>query len=101
MMEKDGNRLSLIPQWADADNTVLSLPEIDPDWETSPYSVLEALQKLDQVVGYPMAWFFFAVHGKRVGQASAGIVTNAVKDGLLCLPAWDEKVLFRWLNEQY
>lgn len=99
--EKDGQRrFSLIPQWADADGG-LSLPKISPDWEASPYGVMEQLQQFDRQAGYPMAWYFYALHGNRISHSAAGIIANAIRDGLLHLSTHDDKVLLKWRNEQY
>jgi hypothetical protein len=99
--DKNNRHLSLIPQWADADCAVLDLPKIEPDWSASPYGVMEAAQQFDRAAGYPMAWFFYMLHGNRVGHSAGGILANAIKDGLFHLPESDEKVVLRWRNEQY
>ena len=100
-VELDGcKRLSLIPQWADADGG-LALPVISPDWEASPYGVMEQLQEFDKQVGYPFGWYFYMLHSKRVMPSAGGVIANAVKEGLLRLPACDEAVLLRWRETQY
>ncbi len=91
---------SLVPQWAEADGG-LSLPEISPDWEASPYGVMESLQQFDLRVGYPFAWYFYMLHGNRITHSAGGVIANAIKDGLLNLPECDENVLLRWREDQY
>ena len=100
--EKGGSRAeySLIPQWAEADGG-LSLPEIQPDWDASPYIVMESLLQFDRQVGYEFAWYFYMLHGNRVGHSAGGVIANATKDGLLNLPKCDETVLLRWREDQY
>lgn len=99
-MEKGRKQFSLTPQWAQTDGG-LDLPEISPSWEASPYLVMEQLQQFDLRVGYPFAWYFYALHGNRISPSAAGVVANAVKEGLLNLPECDEKVLLRWREAQY
>jgi len=93
-------RLSLIPQWAESDGG-LALPVISPDWEASPYGVMEQLQQFDALVGYPFGWYFYMLHGNRVMPSAGGVIANAVKDGLIRLPVCDEAVLERWRQNQY
>jgi hypothetical protein len=99
--EADGSkRLSFIPQWAEADGG-MDLPEISPSWEASPYGVMESLVQFDRLVGYPFAWYFYMLHGNRVTASAGGVIANAVKDGVIRLPACDEAVLLRWRQDQY
>lgn len=91
---------SLIPQWAAADGG-LDLPIISPDWDASPYGLMEQLQQFDQRVGYPFAWYFYALHANRITPSAAGVIANAIKDGLLNLPECDKTVLLRWRDRQY
>lgn len=99
--QKGRRRLSIIPQWAEADGG-LDLPEIYPDWDRdTPYGVMDKLQRFDKQAGYPFAWYFYMLHGNRVGCAAGGIIANAIKEGVLNLPPHDEKILLRWRDEQY
>lgn len=99
--EKDGSRrYSLIPQWAENDGG-LALPEIEPDWDDSPYLVMDQLTKFDKLAGYPFAWYFYMLHGNRVMPSAGGVVANALKDDKLRLPDCDETVLLRWREDQY
>lgn len=91
---------SLIPQWAEADGG-LTLPQISPDWDSSPYGLMEQLQQFDRRVGYPFGWFFYMLHGNRITHSAGGVIANAVKDGVLSLPECDEVVLLRWRDRQY
>lgn len=91
---------SLIPQWAAADGG-LDLPEIKPDWDASPYSVMESLLQFDREAGYDFAWYFYMLHGNKIGHSAAGVIATAVNDGLLNLPKCDETVLMRWRTDQF
>ncbi|ANA41795.1 hypothetical protein A2G06_16795 (plasmid) [Geobacter anodireducens] len=100
--DKDGKRqLSLTPQWADADGG-LDLPEIHSDWDASPYGVMESLSEFDKSAGYPFAWYFYMLHGNRIGHSSGSVVARAIMAGKMKpLPAWDETVLLRWEADRY
>lgn len=91
---------SLVPQWAAADGG-LDLPIISPDWEASPYSLMEQLQQFDRRVGYPFAWYFYMLHGNRITHSAGSVIGNAIKEGHLGIPECDEKVLLRWRDLQY
>lgn len=99
--DNDGLRfLSLTPQWADADGG-LDLPEITPDWEASPYGVMESLSQFDQDAGYPFAWYFYMLHGNRIAHSAGSVVAKGIKDGKLRFSDHDELVLLRWYECQY
>ncbi|MRR07585.1 MAG: hypothetical protein EG828_11745 [Deltaproteobacteria bacterium] len=99
--DSEGRRyLSMIPQWADVDGG-LDLPQILPDWEASPYGVMESLSQFDQQVGYPFAWYFYMLHGNRIGHSAGSVVANAVRENKLRLPSCDEGVLLRWDARKY
>jgi len=92
---------SLIPQWADADGG-LELPEIFPDCCASPYGVMESLIEFDAHAGYPFAWYFYMLHGNRIGSNAGSIIAEAIEDGKMKpLPECDEQVLLRWNNQKY
>lgn len=92
---------SLIPQWVSADGG-LDLPEILPDWDDSPYGVMEDLSQFDNQAGYPFAWYFYALHGNRIGASAAGVIAQAIRDGKMKpLPECDEMVLMRWRKDSY
>lgn len=99
---KDGRRqLSLIPQWADADGG-LDLPEISPDWEASPYGVMESLSLFDQQAGYSFAWYFYMLHGNRITSSAGSVIAKAIKAGRMHpFQECDERVLLRWHAQQY
>lgn len=89
------------PQWADADGG-LDLPEISPDWDASPYGVMESLSEFDRQAGYPFAWFYYLVHGNRITSSAGSVVAKAILAGKMHpLPECDERVLLRWYEHQY
>lgn len=96
-----GRRMYLCPQWADADGG-LELPEIYPKQGASPYGVIDSLLAFDRQAGYPFAWYFYMLHGNRVGNAAGSIVAEAIRGGRVKpFPECDEKVLLRWDKERY
>jgi hypothetical protein len=101
-VEKTGEkRFYLCPQWADADGGC-DLPVIEPDWEDSPYGVMESLKQFDQKAGYSFSWFFYMLHGNRIMHSAGGVVARAIREGLIKpLPECDERVLMRWREDSY
>lgn len=99
---RDGKRsLYFCPQWADADGG-LDLPEISPDYDASPYGVMESLSEFDRQAGYPFAWYFYMLHGNRVTNSAGHVVAQAIQDGQINpLPECDKKVLLRWKPDKY
>lgn len=116
-------RLSYIPRWADSDCSFpsvslgsrwstpspgsitsppdFSLPRVENSAHRSVYTLMATLEEFDQRAGYPMAWFFYMLHGNRVEQAVGDAVAKAVKDGRIGLPEHDARVLARWREKSY
>lgn len=89
------------PQWADADGG-LNLPEISPDYEASPFGVMESLSEFDRQAGYSFAWYFYMLHGNRVSGSAGTVIAQAIQGGLMNpLPECDKKVLLRWRSDKY
>lgn len=94
-------RLSFIPQWADADGGI-ALPKITPDWDDSPFGVMESLLQFDSQVGYSFAWYFYMLHGNRIEYSAGSVMAKAIEAGKLRLgDPGDEAVLLRWHGQQY
>ena len=99
--EADGKRhMCFIPQWADADRG-LELPEISPDYEASPYGVMESLLQFDEQLGVKFGWYFYALHGNRISGSAISVVARGIKEGKIRLPERDEKVVLRWAENSY
>ena len=93
-------KLSFVPQWADADRG-LDLPEISPDYEASPYGVMESLSQFDKQLGITFGWYFYALHGNRISGSAISVVARGIKEGMICLPNRDEKIVLRWAERGY
>ena len=99
--ESGRRQLSLIPQWADADGG-LDLPKISPDWDASPYGVMEFLSRFDLQSGYSFAWYFYMLHGNRITSSAGNVIAKAIKAGWIHpFPECDERVLLGWYERQY
>jgi hypothetical protein len=99
--EKDGKRhMSITPQWANS-SPGLDLPEISPDYEASPYGVMESLIQFDELLGVKSGWYFYALHGNRITGSAISVVARGVKEGKIRLPERDEKVVLRWDESSY
>ncbi|WP_157730851.1 hypothetical protein [Variovorax sp. HW608] len=67
----------------------------------SDYELYGKLEKLDRHIGVPFAWFFFMLHGNRVGDVSGHRVLRAAEQGLIVLPEHDYRVLKAWSQHPY
>jgi hypothetical protein len=99
--DKDGKRhMSITPQWANS-SPGLDLPEISPDYEASPYGVMESLIQFDELLGVKFGWYFYALHGNRITGSAISVVARGVKEGKIRLLERDEKVVLRWDESSY
>lgn len=89
--------VSLIPQWA----TAKKLPKIEPKRSMTAYGLYDKLLAFDAKAGYPFAWYFFMLHGNRIGSWAAKMVLSAAEQGLIVMPEHDYRVLRRWGDHQY
>lgn len=89
--------VSLIPQWA----TAKKLPKIEPKRSMTAYGLYDKLLAFDAKAGYPFAWYFFMLHGNRIGSWAATMVLDAAEQGLIVLAEHDYRVLRRWGDHQY
>jgi hypothetical protein len=90
--------MSFTPQWAEADGG-LNLPEVEASG--SIFSLMDALEKFDREASYPFAWFFYMVHGNRMGRNVGEKVLEGLKTGKIGLPENDKEVLLRWGEHPY
>lgn len=96
--EHNGERyMDAVPVWV----TKNRLPEIRYKSRMTAYDLLAKIEKLDQKVGCPFAWFFFVVHGNRLTSHEGEVIYRAVKKGLFNLPKHDLVVLERWHEQPY
>jgi hypothetical protein len=65
------------------------------------FSLMDALEKFDREAGYPFAWFFYMVHGNRMGRNVGEKVIEGLKTGKIGLPENDKRVLLRWGEHPY
>lgn len=94
----DGSRyLSLIPQWTQREPP----PRIGASGAETVYGLWDTLIRFDRTVGYPMAWYFFMLHGNRIADNVGEAVLKGVEDGHLVLPEHDVQVLRRWYDTPY
>lgn len=92
--------MSFIPYWAAADGG-LALPSISADEYDSVFDLMSALEKFDKTTGYPFSWFFYMVHGNRMGTDVGRMVVEAVIAGKVGLPEPDRRILLRWSERGY
>ena len=92
--------MGFTPYWAVADGG-LELPIINTDDFSSIFDLMSALEKFDKQTGYELSWFFYMVHGNRMGTDVGRMVVEALAAGKIGLPEWDKAVLLRWSERGY
>lgn len=65
------------------------------------YTHLGKLQALDRRVKVPFGWYFYMLHGDRVGDGSGKRVLADVEAGLIVLAEHDYRVLKAWQENEY
>jgi len=80
-----GRHLHGIPVWL----TRKTLPKIETKSGQTVFALMDQLQRLDGRVGCTFGWYFFMLHGNRIGPSVGEQVTEAVEDGMITLPRWD------------
>ena len=92
--------MDFIPYWAAADGG-LELPSLSASEYDSVFDLMSELEKFDKRTGYPFSWFFYMVHGNRMGTEVGRRVVEAVTVGKVGLPEPDRRVLLRWSERGY
>lgn len=67
----------------------------------SAYELYGKLEKLDQRLGVPFAWYFYMLHDNLVRDDAGHRVIDAAERGLIVLPEHDYQVLRRWRERPY
>ena len=67
----------------------------------SDYALYGKLEAIDRRTGVPMGWYFWMLHGNRVGHTAGLRVLAALQAGRLVLPEHDYQVLRRWGDRTY
>ena len=76
-------------------------PRFDGGFGARGLPLVEALQRFDRQIGYPMAWFFHMITTKSVPHAVATVVIEDVQGGFSYLPDRDVQVVRDWLHRPY
>ncbi len=97
--ERDGIRhMQFVPMWAGPALTAVEQMLDRPD----TFSELrEYLEDIDHQMECPFAWYFFALHGNRLGGWAMEMVIEAVEAGRHELAEHDYRVLKRWQAANY
>jgi hypothetical protein len=69
--------------------------------DRSLYQLMDMLGSFDADIGYPMAWFFHAVYGNRIGPWAIRAVNEGLCSGKVGLPDRDTGVIQRWAASEY
>lgn len=88
--------VSFIPMWTHTNKIAV----IDAE-KSSDFDLYSKLQKLDERVGAPFAWYFYMLHGNLVTATAGERIVALAEQGVIDLPEQDYQVLRRWRNRQY
>ena len=94
---KTGKRfVNLVPAWTFSKK----LAKVEAH-KGDPYAFYGKLQTLDRRVGVPFGWYFYMLHGNRVGDGAGHRAIKAAEDGLIVMPEHDYDVLRAWRDRTY
>lgn len=93
--DEGGRHLRIMPRpltWAD---------EIKPGRDMSLFMLMDQLERFDSEIGHPMAWFFHALYGNRLGFWAIQEVAEGLRRRKIGLPKRDKAVIERWMANEY
>lgn len=94
----DGRRtMSYIPAWTHTKK----IAALENTHRLDDYSLYGKLNKLDERIGMPFAWFFYGVHGNVVHGGQLQQIVDAAEAGRIVLPEHDYQVLRAWSDDPY
>lgn len=92
---KGGREIGFIPR-------PLNLPKERLEaGDASVHILMDRIEAIDGEMGLPFAWFFLMTHGNKVSPEVGETIAKGLRDGRVCLPDHDAKVLLRWVGERY
>lgn len=73
------------------------------EWQEgrSLYQLMDLVERFDAAIGHPMAWFFHAVYGNKLGHWAIRDVAEGLRRGKVGLPKRDVLVIRRWAASEY
>ncbi|MDD5123243.1 MAG: hypothetical protein PHT85_01465, partial [Methylovulum sp.] len=78
-----------------------NVPQLDDVSGKKGVPLHNLLSRFDRQAGYPFAWFFYMVKGKRVSPHSGVAVFQDISGDFSYLPERDVAVLKDWVNTPY
>ena len=94
--EFEGKRhLNIIPRpltWA---------PKIEWREDRSFFELMDLLEQFDEAIGHPMAWFFHATYGNRLGPWAIRAVAHGLENRKIRLADRDMSAILRWVEDEY
>ncbi|MBU9198855.1 hypothetical protein KTD33_30475 [Burkholderia gladioli] len=94
----DGRRtMSYIPAWTHTKKVAA----LENTHRLDDYGLYGKLNKLDERIGTPFAWFFYGLHGNLVRGGQLQRIVDAAEAGRIVLPEHDYEVLRAWSDDPY
>ncbi len=88
--------MSFVPLWT----TTKKLAKIEGN-KGGVYELFGKLEKMNLRLDVPFGWFFYMLHGNRMGDVVGRRIVQAAEDGLIVLPEHDYQVLASWKSQEY
>jgi hypothetical protein len=88
--------MHLIPQWT----TTKKLAKVEGN-KGNDYTFVGNLERLDQRVKVPFAWYFFMLHGNRVSDGVGKRMLQIAEAGTTVMPECDYQMLKNWRDRPY
>ncbi|MGN4074710.1 hypothetical protein ACS0X5_24880 [Burkholderia gladioli] len=94
----DGRRtMSYTPAWTHTKK----IAALENTHRLDDYGLYGKLNKLDERIGMPFAWFFYGLHGNLVRGGQLQRIVDAAEAGRIVLPEHDYQVLRAWSDDPY
>jgi hypothetical protein len=62
---------------------------------------MDRIEAVDRELGLPFGWFFLMTHGHWVEAEIGQALAAGLREGRICLPDRDARVLLRWADKPY
>lgn len=89
--------INIVPYW----RTNKPIKEVKYKKNMTAYTVADIASKTDTKSGYPFSWYFYMLHGNRIGDWFGMMMLRAAESGEIFMSDQDYLVLKRWGANKY